>query len=82
MNEEAVLQRIETIVRDVLDSDSVKLTRSTVAEQVPDWDSLAQVQIIVAVEKEFRIRFDVDELGSFENVGALVDAVMRHAADR
>jgi len=73
---DTVLANIQDIVRDVLDNDSVQLSRSTIAQDVPFWDSLAHIKIMVAVEKHFQIRFDVDELNSFENVGQLVDGVL------
>jgi acyl carrier protein len=70
-----ILTRVQDIVRDVLDDDSILITSSTVATDVPLWDSLAHVRIMVEVERVFSIRFDVDELNSFENVGQMVDGI-------
>lgn len=77
---EEILSVVQNIVRDVLDNDAVQLSYATVAENVPFWDSLAHVRIMVAIEKFFRIRFEVDELNSFENVGALVDGIIAKKA--
>jgi acyl carrier protein len=71
------LEQIQEIVRNVLDDDSIVLSDATVAEQVPSWDSLAHVRIMVAIEKFFKIRFETDELNSFGDVGTLVDGVIR-----
>ena len=75
MDRAAILSQIQEVCRDVLDDESVVLTDKTIATDVKGWDSLAHVRIIVAVEKRFHVRFDIDELSSLESVGALVSAV-------
>jgi acyl carrier protein len=72
MTAEAILDRFTRILRDLLADDSIVLTMDTRREQVPNWDSLAYVSFIVAVEIEFGVKFGVAEVESFESVGALV----------
>lgn len=75
MDRAAILNQIQEVVGDVLDSDDLVLTERMVASDVKGWDSLAHIRIILAVEKRFGLRFRVDELGSLETVGALVSAI-------
>jgi acyl carrier protein len=77
---EKTLEDVQEIVREVLDDDTVQLAFGTTASDVKSWDSLAHVRIMVAVEKHFQIRFEVDELNSFENVGQLVDGIAARKA--
>ena len=71
-SENEVHRRVERIVGDVLGYDALALKAETTAAEVDGWDSLANVQIFVALEKAFAIRFRVGEMTSVENVGALV----------
>lgn len=51
------------------------LTMETKRDEVPNWDSFAYVNFIVAVEIEFGLKFKVAEVESFPNVGAIVRSI-------
>jgi acyl carrier protein len=70
-----ILDQINIVVRDVLDNDAIVLKEGTVANEVRGWDSLTHVEIIVAIEKRFKIRFATKEIQSFKNVGDMCNAV-------
>jgi len=53
----------------VLDNKNIVLKNETVAKDIPEWDSLTHIQLIVAVEKHFNIRFTTLEIMGFKNVG-------------
>ncbi len=63
------------IFRDVLDDDSITLTESTSAKDVPGWDSISHVLIVVAIEKKFRVKFTAGEIQKLKNVGDLAALV-------
>lgn len=71
-SESAVLTRLESIVSDQLDQEDVVLTMNTVATNVDGWDSLAHVRIMIAVEEEFGVKFQMSEITSLSDVGELV----------
>lgn len=60
----------------------VKLTRELSAKQVPEWDSLMQVSLVMAVERAFNVRFRVGEVEATRNVGDFVDLIDRRIAER
>ena len=69
---------ISKIIVDVLDEEDLVVTRDTTADDAEDWDSLAQIQIIVAIEKELGIKFslqEVQQLNQADHVGHLVDLI-------
>jgi acyl carrier protein len=72
MTETQILDAFTRILRDLLGDDSIVLTMETQRDEVANWDSLGYVTFIVAVEVEFRVKFGVAEVESFENVGAIV----------
>ena len=51
------------------------LTDETTADDVEEWDSLSHVQLIVAIEKAFGIKFTSNEILGWNNVGELIDAI-------
>ena len=76
MNEEQILLKLTQILRDLLADDSIMLGMDTRRSDVPNWDSFAYVNFIVAAEGELGIRFNVAEVESFETVGEIVAAAM------
>ena len=71
MTKQDVLSTLTDILQNLLFDDSLELTESTKREDVPDWDSFAYVNFIVAVEMHFDIKFSVAEVESFITVGEI-----------
>ena len=75
-----ILNAISQIIFDVLDEDDLVVTRETTADDAGDWDSLAQIQIIDAIEKELSIKFsllEIEQLNQAGDVGSTVDLITR-----
>jgi acyl carrier protein len=72
MTDEEILARITAIVRDVVGDDSVELNKNTAAQDVPGWDSMAHINIIVALEHEFHMKFRTASLEEAQNTGDLI----------
>lgn len=70
MNE--IMHRLEPIFRDVFDDPNLKIVGESNAESIPGWDSLAHINLVSAVESEFKIRFALSELQDLKNVGDMV----------
>ena len=63
-----ILLKLQAVV-DGLFLDPPRLTHQTKATDVAEWDSLMQISILVAVEKEFGVRFRTGEVEATRNVG-------------
>jgi acyl carrier protein len=72
MTTQDILAVLTRILRDLLLDDSIVLTMETRREDIRNWDSFNYVNFIVAVEIEFRVKFKIADVESFENVGAIV----------
>jgi acyl carrier protein len=75
-----ILQELTPIFREVFDDDSIVLTRDTTANDIDAWDSLSHMNMVMAVEVKFKIRFALGELPSLRNVGDLADLVQKKLA--
>jgi acyl carrier protein len=76
------LLRVNEVFRDVFEADDLSITRDTTAADVDGWDSLMHVRLVMAIEKEFGVRFTSSEVSSLGNVGDLLDVLERKAAAR
>lgn len=76
MGSDTVLGALQAIFRDVFDDESLVIARKTCADDIEEWDSLAQINLIVAIEKEFKVKFSLDELANLNDVGDMVDLIM------
>jgi acyl carrier protein len=75
MTSAEIIVRIEPIMRDLFDEYSGPITPALTANDVEQWDSLANVQLVVMVEKAFGVKFAIAEITQLKNVGGLADLV-------
>jgi acyl carrier protein len=68
----AYREKLQQIFRDLFDDDSIVLSDATSAPDIPGWDSLNNVKLIVRIEREFKIRFATGGLMGLKNVGELL----------
>lgn len=78
MERQEVLEKVQEVFCDVLGNDDIILKEETTAQDVDEWTSLAQAQILTAIENELGIRFSLKEIMSIKTVGDIVDAILNH----
>ena len=77
MERSAILEKLNGIFTDVLDNDDIKINETSTANDIEEWDSLSHIQLIVAIEKHFKIRFTTAEITSYKNVGEMADGISK-----
>ena len=75
MEKYQIMAEVQEIFRDVLDNEDIELTPETMADDVEEWDSLSHIQLIVAIEKHFKVKFTSKEILSWKNVGEMIDCI-------
>lgn len=75
-----VMATLQEVMRDVFDEDDIVIGPETTAKDVVGWDSLNHVNLVVAVEKRFKIKFTTKEITGLPNVGEFVKAIERKLA--
>lgn len=76
MTREEVYEALNEVFQDVFDDEDIRVNDATTAADIEDWDSLEHINLIVAVEKKFNIKFNMGEVNTFKNVGEMVDIIM------
>ena len=76
MTREELFEEINEIFRDVFDDDTLVITDETNSEDIEDWDSLEHINLVVAMEKRFNMKFNIKEVGQLQNVGEMADLIL------
>ena len=76
MDKAQVLKETNDIFIDLFDDDTILLAYETTASDVEEWDSLTHIQLVVAIEKHFKLRFTSKEIQSWQNVGEMLDCIL------
>jgi acyl carrier protein len=82
MTFEMVIEDVQKIFIEVLGNPGIALERATTADDVEGWDSLTHMELIVAIEKQFNIKFKLSELQRFANVGEMCDNIVDKTSSR
>lgn len=73
--EKNIYDLLEKVFCDVFDLEDITLNPLTTAADVPGWDSLSHVILIVAIEKEFNFKFNISEMMNMNNLGEMVKII-------
>ncbi len=75
MEAQEILHKLQPIFRDVFDDESLNVERESNASTVKGWDSFAQINLVMSIEKDFGIELALGELEDLKNVGDMVDLI-------
>jgi|TARA_B110000090_G_scaffold158252_1_gene174178 acyl carrier protein len=76
MTRDELLNRIQGIFRDIFDENDMIIENNTSSDDVEEWDSLNHINLVSAIEKEFKIKFALGELIALKDVGGMVDLMV------
>ena len=74
-----VMRRLTEVFQETFDDPGLQLRDTMTAADVDDWDSLQHIVLVLAVEREFRIRLNPAEVGKLENVGRMIELLQAKA---
>ena len=70
-----ILNKLQEIFREIFDDESLIITRDFSPSDIEDWDSMAQINIIVACEGSFGVKFHLNEVTELKNVGDIENLI-------
>ena len=80
MDMQSIFDAVQEIFRDNFDDEDLEITRETSADDIEDWDSLEQINLLTAMEKKFNLKFKLEDVRGLSNVGDLLDLIERLTA--
>ena len=80
MTIDEIKSRLTPIFRDVFSNDSLVVSERMTAADVPKWDSLSHINMIIAVEKSFRVKFSIKDARNLKDVGDLIALIQKKAS--
>jgi acyl carrier protein len=76
-SDDSIYERLSRVFQRVFDEPGLILNEAMTAADVEQWDSLSHIDLIMMIEKEFRLRFTTGEIIGLKNVGALETLINR-----
>ena len=71
----SVFEKMNEVFRDVFEDYDITVTDETTADDIEDWDSLEHITLVVSMEREFDMKFDLKEVNKLANVGEMADLI-------
>ena len=78
MDEKIVMEKVSNIFKVVFGDDKLVINSNSNSDNVIGWDSLNHIYLIVAIEKEFNIKFTTELIMAWEDVGAMVKHIAKN----
>lgn len=77
MDRAATLAEVQEIFRDNFDDDTIVLDDTTNANDIEDWDSLEQINLLTAIERKYGLKFNLNDVRGLQNIGDLLNLLER-----
>ena len=77
MEDDQIKTQLTTIFRDTFSNDSLEIKDEMTAADIPEWDSLSHLNLVLAVESEFNIHLTTREIRDMQSVGDLVELIKK-----
>jgi len=72
MNDKEIFSKLLAIFREVFDDELLNITEEMGYGDLEEWDSLTHIRILLSVEKEFKFKFDIEDIGKLVTVGDII----------
>ncbi|MCI9420130.1 MAG: acyl carrier protein [Eubacterium sp.] len=82
MEMQEVKQQLQEVFQEIFDDDTLVISEETTAEDIEDWDSFAQIGLIMEIEKRFQLKFQLGEVSELKNVGDMLVLICKKIEGR
>ena len=72
-----VIRETNSIFKEILENNNIQINYNTTSNDIPEWDSLGHIQLVIAIEKHFKIKFTASEIQKYNNVGEMCEAILQ-----
>jgi len=81
LNINSTIEELISIFREVFDDEDLVISANTTAKDIDGWDSLANLRLMISIEKALGLRFSASEISSLENVGEMAQLILKKQAN-
>jgi acyl carrier protein len=75
-------EQLNAVFCKVFDDNDIKITPEMTSNDIDEWDSLSHVNLVVAIEKHFKIRFKSSEIMRWKNIGQMYDSIKEKLSEK
>ncbi len=75
MDRNEILKQVNSVFCTIFDNDTIELQENMTADDIEEWDSLTHIQLVVFIEKHFKIRFNSQEIRKWNNIGEMINSI-------
>lgn len=79
--DEQINNRLNEVFQEVFDDEDLFIDDDTNSDSIEDWDSMEHINLVVAVEEEFGMKFSMDEIAEMKNVGEMVEIIKERSTN-
>lgn len=76
MKRDEVTKRVQDIFKEIFDDETLEVDDNTTANDIDDWDSFEHINLVVAMEQDFNIKFPMKRITALKNVGEMIDLIL------
>lgn len=76
MKRDEVTRRVQNIFKEIFDDEDLAVDDNTTANDIEDWDSFEHINLVVAMEQDFHIKFPMKKIAALKNVGEMIDLIL------
>lgn len=80
MTNEQIYAALNEVFQDIFDDETIVVKAETTADDIEDWDSLEHINLILAVEKVFHLKFTMGEVTGMKDVGEMVKIILERGS--
>ncbi len=63
---------MEKVIREVFPIEAETIDENWTSDDIPDWDSVGHLNLIMEIEKEFEIKIEIEEMFEVEKLGDII----------
>jgi acyl carrier protein len=75
-----MMDQLATVFQDVFDDPALTIVPDTCPDHIPDWDSVAQLNLVLAIEDSFGIQLQTEDVASLHSAGDFLTAIRKRIA--
>ena len=75
-------KRLEKVIREVFPIEEETIDENWTSDDIPDWDSVGHLNLIMEIEKAFDIKIEIEEMFEVEKLGDLIPILKKRLYGR